>query len=87
METEALAVLREVESLYRSLRGGDRDLRPGDRLLEDLAIDSLAAVELLVGLEERYDVELLSDPRLEAVATVGELLALLEDARTGAGRA
>jgi len=65
-------LLEFFEEQYR--RGGSRrSIRLGDRLYDDLAIDSLFASELLVALEDRFDLELLHDPRMWMVATVGEL--------------
>ena len=65
------------EEMYRRARGTRRDVRPGDRLYDDLGIDSLLANELLVDLEDRYDLRLLHDPRVWKVTTVGELLDLV----------
>lgn len=62
------------EEQYRLARGSRRDVRPTDRLYDDLSIDSLLANELLIALEDRYDLRLLHDPRVWKVATVGELL-------------
>jgi acyl carrier protein len=62
------------EEQYRQARSSRRDIRPSDRLYDDLSIDSLLANELLIALEDRYDLRLLHDPRVWKVATVGELL-------------
>jgi acyl carrier protein len=70
-------LLEFFEEQYRRGRGSRRSIRLGDRLYDELAIDSLLASELLVGLEDRYDVQLLHDPRVWKVATVGELLDLV----------
>jgi acyl carrier protein len=42
-------------------------------------MDSLLAQELLAALEDRYDVELLGDPRLMEVRTIGDLVDVLSD--------
>lgn len=65
------------EEQYRRGRGSQRSIRLGDRLYDDLGVDSLLASELLVAFEDRYDLQLLHDPRVWRVATVGELLDLL----------
>jgi acyl carrier protein len=70
-------LLEFFEEKYRRAKGSRRDVRPGDRLYDDLGIDSLLANELLVDLEDRYDLRLLHDPRVWKVATVGELLDLV----------
>jgi acyl carrier protein len=70
-------LLEFFEEHYRRGRGSRRSIRLADRLYDELAIDSLLASELLVALEDRYDVQLLHDPRVWKVATVGELLGLV----------
>jgi acyl carrier protein len=65
------------EEQYRSARGSRRSIRLSDRMYDGLGIDSLLASELLVALEDRYDVHLLHDPRVWKVAEVGELLNLV----------
>ncbi len=72
------AQLRDVfEEQYRRAKGSRRDIRAGDSLYQDLAIDSLLANELLIALEDRYDIRVLHDPRVWQVKTVGELLDLV----------
>jgi acyl carrier protein len=66
---------------YRRARGSRRDVRPGDRLSDDLGIDSLLANELLVAVEDRYDVFLLHDPRVWQVTTVEQLLDLVRSVK------
>jgi acyl carrier protein len=75
---ELLAFFQEQ---YRRARGSLRDVRAGDRLYEDLAIDSLLANELLIALEDRHGVQLLHDPRVWGAVTVEELLELVCDLR------
>jgi acyl carrier protein len=70
-------LLEFFEQQYRSGRGSRRSVRLSDRMYDELGIDSLLASELLVALEDRYDVRLLHDPRVWKVATVGELLDLV----------
>ena len=70
-------LLEFFEEQYRRGRGSPRSIPLGDRLYDELGIDSLLASELLVTLEDRYDVQLLHDPRVWKVATVGELLDLV----------
>jgi acyl carrier protein len=81
LTSEYYELLATIELLYRKLTGTDRDVRPDDRLREDLAIDSLGAVELLVGIEDTCGVVLLDDPRTFEITTVGDLLALVAACR------
>jgi acyl carrier protein len=72
-------LLTFFQEQYRRGRGSRRDVRPTDHLYEDLAIDSLFANELLIALEDRYELRLLHDPRVWKVARVSELLALVQE--------
>lgn len=75
-------LLEFFQDEYRRARGSRRDVRPGDRLYDDLGIDSLLANELLIAMEDRYDLRLLHDPRVWKVATVGELLDVIGELET-----
>lgn len=75
--TETDRVLAAMTEEYRELKGTARVLRPGDRLDVDLDIDSLLAQELLAGLEDRFGVDLVGDPRLVDVRTAGDLVAIV----------
>ena len=70
-------LLAALERHYRRGRNSRRSVRRTDRLYDELGIDSLLASELLVALEDDYDVALLHDPRVWQIATVGELLELV----------
>lgn len=72
-------VLHRLEEIYLSLKHVRRELRPQDRIVEDLGIDSLDALELMVALENEYQVQLVDNPRAAGVATVGDLLDMLDD--------
>jgi acyl carrier protein len=72
IQNEELAAFFQEE--YRCAHGTRRDLRATDRLQDDLALESLILHELLVALEDRYDIRLLHDPRMWTAATVGDLL-------------
>jgi acyl carrier protein len=78
-----MAIIDRVEfeeTLYTTLSklaGVPRgDIRPGDRLRDDLGLDSLKSMELLSRISERYDI----DPDMEdvmAMETVEDVLAHL----------
>ena len=71
---EALSALREVAVEVLSV---DPDtVVEGARFKEDLDADSLDLVELVMGLEERFDIEVPEDD-LEGVTTVGHALDLV----------
>lgn len=67
-------ILTQFETTYRELRGTQRSIRAEDRLVEDLAIDSLLAQELLFTLEDRLGLELLGNPQLTSVQTVNDVV-------------
>jgi acyl carrier protein len=54
-----------------------RDLRATDRIRENLRLDSLALLELLTRIEERFGIELIEHPGVYSANTVGELVELI----------
>lgn len=59
-------------------RGIERDrVTPGADLFKDLGFDSLDAVELTLGIEERFGVEI-PDSELEEIQTISEVVDLIE---------
>ncbi|MFG1675343.1 phosphopantetheine-binding protein [Micromonospora sp. NPDC049282] len=67
-------VMSALDAIFLEIKRIRRELRPEDHLVQDLDIDSLAALELLIALEARFSVNLLNDPRASTVATVAELV-------------
>lgn len=60
------------------ISGADRgSLRPEQELVADLNLDSAKALELLVELEDRFDIEI-DDEDATRLNTVGGILAYLE---------
>jgi acyl carrier protein len=67
---EILAAIQEVARVHV---GFDGTLEPGQRLVEDLELDSLKALTLAVEVENRFRIIL--DPVVEArIVTVGDLV-------------
>jgi acyl carrier protein len=72
--TEALATLREVAAEVLSV---DPDqVTEAARFKEDLDADSLDLVELVMGLEERFDIQV-PEEDLEGVTTVSQAVDLV----------
>ena len=71
---EALATIQDVAAEVLSVEP-DRVIEAA-RFKEDLDADSLDLVELVMGLEERFDIEV-PEEDLEGVATVGQALDLV----------
>jgi acyl carrier protein len=59
----------------RGIEGGE--VSEQSHLVNDLGLDSLDTVELTLGLEERFGIEI-PDTELEGVATVGDAVTLIE---------
>ena len=53
-------------------------IQPESRLIEDLKADSLDVVDMLMSLEDEFDVEI-PDEEIERIRTVGELVAYIEE--------
>jgi acyl carrier protein len=72
---EALVLLEIRRVVERELEL-PREIRPSDRLIEDLGLDSLTLTTLAVALEDRFRV-LLSDEEATRIRTVAELAQLV----------
>ncbi len=72
--TEALAVVREVAVEVLSLDASS--ITEDARFKEDLEADSLDLVELVMGLEERFSIEV-PEEDLEGVTTIGHAVDLV----------
>ncbi|WP_063730653.1 acyl carrier protein [Streptomyces sp. RTd22] len=76
--------LTALEEVYAQVKRVQRDLRPTDRIIQDLEIDSLATLEILLALEERFGVALVDNPKAATITTVGDLVGLLDELRADA---
>jgi acyl carrier protein len=72
--TEALETLREVAAEVLSVEPDQ--VTEAARFKEDLDADSLDLVELVMGLEERFDIQV-PEEDLEGVTTVGQAVDLV----------
>jgi acyl carrier protein len=71
---DALAAIKEVAAEVLSVEPDQ--VQEGARFKEDLDADSLDLVELVMGLEERFDIEV-PEEDLEGVTTVGQAVDLV----------
>lgn len=63
----------QIRSLVSEQLGVDlKDLTPSAKILDDLGADSLDVVELVMALEEAFDLEI-PDEDVELMNTVGDL--------------
>ena len=79
-QSEAFA---EVEKLWQPFRKGDAKITLETDITRDLNIDSLAVMDMIMELEDKFDVSI----PLNVVAetkTVGELVDAVSQLRTGA---
>ena len=71
-------MLKEVcQSIAEQLNIPAEQVTAESRLIEDLQADSLDIVELIMGLEERYDIEI-PDEDLPSLQTVGSIVDYIE---------
>jgi acyl carrier protein len=66
------SVLREIRRVVERELATTRDVRPSDRLIADLGLDSLTLTTLAVELEDRFHVAL-SDEAAARLETAGAL--------------
>lgn len=78
-DTVGEAVREEVLALVRAMAPeADGPLGDADRLVDDLGYQSLRLVELTMALEETFDLPPFDRADLTGVATVGDVLALID---------
>lgn len=66
------------KAIAEQLNIDEARITPDSLLIEDLKADSIDLYELIMGLEERYDIEI-SDEDLPTIKTVGDIVKYLED--------
>ena len=79
------SVLAEIRQIVERELELTRQVKPTDRLVLDLGLDSMTLITLAVALEDRFQI-LLSDEEATRVETVGELARCIV-ARVGAAEA
>jgi acyl carrier protein len=80
-------VIGMLEEEYGRIKAVRRELRPSDRIVQDLRIDSISAIEMLVRVEEQLGIALVADPRVAGLATVQDIVDLVAAIRAGAASA
>lgn len=74
----ASAVEAKVRDIVCEQLGvSESDVTPDASFLEDLGADSLDIVELVMALEEAYDIEI-SDDQVEKIRTVQDVVSYIE---------
>src|SRR5262247_2501943 len=77
MASESTIAIQIRTALAQHLKRDVSKIRPGDRLREDLGLDSLAMIELLFKIEEHFDLEIPNED-LSRVTTVADVTAYVE---------
>jgi acyl carrier protein len=79
------AILEEVRSLVAEQLGVDRAMvTPNASFEEDLRADSLTLVELLMALEEKFELPDIPEEEADRIKTVADVVSYVESNRAAA---
>ncbi|MFC0408040.1 acyl carrier protein [Roseomonas elaeocarpi] len=78
--TEHETILLEVERALKPFLREPRAVTPDSQIMGDLGLDSLAVMDFIMVLEERFEIVIPID-RIAEVRTVGDLVAAIEEIR------
>jgi len=74
-----MALIDDVkEVVVEQLNVNPDEIKEESKFVEDLGADSLDVVELVMALEEKFDIEI-PDADAEKIATVGDAIKYVED--------
>ena len=74
-----MAIIDEVrEVVVEQLNVSPDEVKEESKFAEDLGADSLDVVELVMALEEKFDIEI-PDEEAEKIATVGDAVKFIEN--------
>jgi acyl carrier protein len=72
------ALVRVIKIIVEQLGSEEADVVPGASFIEDLGADSLDIVELIMALEEEFDIEI-PDSEAEKITTVGDAVEYIKN--------
>jgi acyl carrier protein len=74
-----MALLDEVkEVVVEQLNANPDEVKEDSKFVEDLGADSLDVVELVMALEDKFDIEI-PDQDAESIVTVGDAVKYIEE--------
>ena len=74
-----MALIDEVkEVVVEQLNVNPDEVKEDSKFVEDLGADSLDVVELVMALEEKFDIEI-PDSDAESIVTVGDVIKYIEN--------
>ena len=76
-----MAMFDDVKAVVvEQLNVNEGEVKPESKFVDDLGADSLDVVELVMALEEKFEIEIL-DEEAEKIQTVGDVVAYIEKAK------
>lgn len=82
MDEKIVKLTNEV--FVESFEIEEDDLNPEANIFGDLGLDSLDIVDLIVALQEKFEVTLRDDERVKNIATLGDIYNFIELIKTEA---
>jgi acyl carrier protein len=80
IKEKSMALFDDVkEVVVEQLNVNPDEVKEESKFVEDLGADSLDVVELVMALEEKFDIEI-PDDQAEAIATVADAIKFIENA-------
>lgn len=83
LDTDYAATLRDISAVLSSIAGKSHAITAETNIVRDLGLDSLAVMNFIMALEERFDVSVPLD-RVAEIETVGDLARTLNELRAAA---
>ena len=79
IQRQSLSIQERVKNIIVEQLGVEADqVKPEAQFVNDLGADSLDTVELIMALEEEFDVEI-PDEKAEKIKTVGEAISYIQE--------
>ena len=76
-----MAMFDDVKAVVvEQLNVNEGEVKPESKFVDDLGADSLDVVELVMALEEKFEIEI-TDEEAEKIQTVGDVVAYIEKAK------